>query len=457
MASVRQNYDTFHDYPGSINEGTGEYEFPTLWYKDSRNNYRQWNIYIRLIKKKDYTYPNAIDWNVLKANQVKIKNNYFDMEVKISSSIIAEIWTESGIDTGKITRNIPTYVTEPIYKDQINERNVFQQALSQAAGLWQKQVDKGRTQTREVAATADNVMYFPQLAKSFKDGEKHIVYPAYIQPKLDGVRCIIYLKTKNSSNSVIAYSRAKKIYPSANDISEVLYKYLNELYDSNTNQSIYLDGELYKHGKTLQQISGDSRNITKSNKNEYHIYDCFYPKNLDLTFENREIIIRKLFDKMTEDEKKIIKYVPTITVANINTANQEYKKFIDMGYEGAMLRNKSGKYLADPNKTGTFLRSNDLVKMKPTFTDEFECIGFTEGKNGKDKGAIIWICVTESGFNFNVTPKDINYEERYKLFKECKKYFEEKYIHRQMTIEYQDLSDNGVPLRAKSLGFRDIL
>ena len=100
---------------------------------------------------------------------------------------------------------------------------------------------------------------------------------------------------------------------------------------------------------------------------------------------------------------------------------------------------------------------NNLVKMKKQMTDEYEVISFTEGKKGKDKGALLWILKTDKDISFTVTPKDMTYEERYKLFKEAsiKKYFDEKFKGRMMTVEYEDLSKDQIPLRAKSIGFRE--
>jgi hypothetical protein len=85
-------------------------------------------------------------------------------------------------------------------------------------------------------------------------------------------------------------------------------------------------------------------------------------------------------------------------------------------------------------------------------------VDFDEGKKGKDKGAIIWILKThDTDKQFNATPKNTTYEERYKLYKEAiaEKGFTNKFKGRMMTIEYEDLSKDEIPLRAKSIGFRE--
>ena len=461
MTSSVRDFTNFAEFPGEIN-GDGHHAFPTLWHIDDFDRWRKWNINIRLIKKPAETLS-GIDWNLSEEKQLTIKPEYYNVGVQIPASITAEIWAETGIEGGKITRNSPTYYFEPLNLGKANERSVFQTALVYARSQWLKRKEKGGKETKTTTTVSKtNVMFFPMLAKAFKDGEKHLVFPLYIQPKLDGVRCLVYLLKKNGGvKSVVAYTRTKKLFPSVEYIKKILYPYLNALYDDEKNQSIYLDGELYKHGKRLQDISGDSRNeaanVDNNNKtrNEYHVYDCFYPKELDTTFKDRHKQLVAFYDALEDEDATVIRRVPTSLVKNFKEAQKKYAQFTKMGYEGAMLRNIGGPYLANSQKNGSFLRSNDLVKMKPKFTDEFEIIGYTEGSKGKDKGAIIWVCKTETGEEFNVTPKDMTYAERYSLFDDAEQSFDEKYLGNPLTVEYGDISKSGVPLRAKALVIRD--
>jgi len=467
MAASKRDFVNFNDFPGEINSGTGIYEFPPLKYTDDANRLRKWQIYVRLVK--DTNRQNGIDWNLLAEKQVPIKPEYFNSgedRVSIPNGIIAESWVETGIISGKITRSVPTYIDKPAFVGQANERNEFQQALIYARSLYLKyQEKKGTTGTKEKKVSGPNVMYFPMLASTWKDGHKHIQYPLYVQPKLDGVRCIVYLKQKDAgADGVVVYSRTQKEFPKYDYLKNTLYPYLNDLYDEDNNQSLYLDGELYKHGKKLQDISGESRNEkkrddTEDNLNEYHIYDCFYPLELDTPYSTRHEQLVELFrairDAGDRTAEKYIKLVPTFKVSTETAVQNKFIQFIKDGYEGAILRNITGTYRANATKTGAFMRSPDLIKLKKKATEEFEVVGYTEGSKGKDKGAVIWIAKTASGHKFNVTPKDMTYEERYNVYKECQKKFDKKYKGRMLTIEYEDLSKMGVPQRAKALIFRD--
>jgi DNA ligase-1 len=463
MTSSIRDFTNFAEFPGEIKD-TGYHSFPLLWHLDDFKRWRQWQIHVRLIKKPAETLS-GIDWNLLEEKQVSIKPTYYAVGSKISPNITAQVWAETGIEGSKITQNAPTYYFEPLNLGKANERNVFQTALVYARSQWLKRKEKGGAETKLAEGKTPrntNVMFFPMLAKAFKDGKKHLKFPLYIQPKLDGVRCLVFLSKKNGGvKSVVAYTRSKKVFPSVEYIKKTLYPYLNALYDDTNNQSIYLDGELYRHGKKLQDISGDSRNeaadVDSSNtsRNEYHVYDCFYPKELETTFEERYKQLSAFYEALEEADSSVIKEVPTVLVNSMKEAQKKYVHFTKMGYEGAILRNTAGPYLANAQKTGPFLRSNDLVKLKQKFTDEYEIIGYTEGSKGKDKGAMIWVCKTPSGEEFNVTPKDMTYAERYELFEDAEKSFDEKYLGALLTVEYEDLSRLGVPLRAKALVIRD--
>ena len=106
------------------------------------------------------------------------------------------------------------------------------------------------------------------------------------------------------------------------------------------------------------------------------------------------------------------------------------------------------------------IRSKFVLKRKMKYSQEYEVVDFEDGTKGRDKGAIMWICITsDTNKLFSVTPKNITYDERYSLFKEAmydnKNGFNNKFKGRMLTVEYEDLSKDKVPLRAKSIGFRE--
>ncbi len=61
------------------------------------------------------------------------------------------------------------------------------------------------------------------------------------------------------------------------------------------------------------------------------------------------------------------------------------------------------------------------MKIKPKHDAEFPVVGFTQGRRGKDVGAVIWECGVPNPVNprdktFTVVPKDMTYEQRYAIY-----------------------------------------
>jgi ATP-dependent DNA ligase len=190
---------------------------------------------------------------------------------------------------------------------------------------------------------------------------------------------------------------------------------------------------------------------------QYWVFDVFYPST-NLSFETRLGYLKEFFNSTNISDQTNYMIVQTPTHKVKSEADQEklYKSYLKKKYEGIILRNASSLYLSHPTKNSTAIRSKFVLKRKMTFDDEFEVVNFTQGVKGKDKGAIIWILKTHTtNKTFNATPKNTTYPERYKLYTEAKDNFDNKYKNRLMTVEYEDLSKDKIPLRAKSVGFRD--
>lgn len=460
MASDKRQFSDFSKFPGSIDETTGHYIFPTL-YLDSNDNVRIWTAQLRLIKGSEINY--GIDWNLLLDDTVPIIDDYLN-GVNIPSETITQLWIETGVASGKIVRHPPTY-PEVKNEGKSNERNSFEQGLVMARSQYIKRYENGsRTEAEfkkmKKLITPKNIKYFPMLVRKYMDEKDNLHYPLFVQPKLDGARMVAFLNTSPVNNptynDVILYTRQKKDYMGFDEIRKELLPVLIDMWDFKCSQSIYVDGELYKHGMNLQTISGAVRNPKRDDMPEYkgiiyHIFDVFYPSKTGLLMPFEERL--GYLDMFTG---KYIKKVKTIKVNTEKEQEKLYSDFLDKKYEGIIIRNADSLYLTHATKNSMSIRSKFVLKRKMTYADEFEVVGFEEGDKGRDKGAILWVCKThETNKLFNVTPKNTTYEERYKLFKDATANFNKKYKGRMMTVEYEDLSNDKVPLRAKSIGFRE--
>lgn len=472
MTAEIRSLSDFENFPGELTNNDCIYAFPLINMKDSKGKNKTWQIMIG-IKKNSKSIIKKVNWEVKLDEFAKIDDTYFTNSDPIPSKYVVQSWTDSGSTKGKITRSAPTLYKKVMNEGKANQRNQFQTAMISCRDKYLKK--KAKTEEG-----SDQNLFYPMLAEKFDKGKKHLVFPLYVQPKLDGNRCICFFDGKQ----VIFYSRNKKIFNGLDYLAEDVInglKYMNSVHGdyckkdkdesdsdgneedsdndgndektkTNTNKAFYIDGELYKHGVSLQKISSASKDPKNNEKIEYHIYDCFYADCLDMPYNERMKLIDVFFSKVSKDSN--LRQVETKTAANEKQMEEIYKNYLDQGYEGVILRNKKLKYqgnIVSPFST----RSKELVKMKPKETEEFKVVDYTDGKNGKEKGAVIWIAETKDGKKFNVTPKNMNYEERYEVYKECEHDFDKKYKNKMLTIEYEDLSDEGIPLRAKALVFRD--
>jgi DNA ligase-1 len=135
-----------------------------------------------------------------------------------------------------------------------------------------------------------------------------------------------------------------------------------------------------------------------------------------------------------------------------------YYAALDNKFEGLMARNSAGVYATSTESKTTKNRSVDLQKLKPWYDEEFEIVNFTSGK-GRNQNAIIWVCKTKSGNEFNCDPKNMTIEVRKQLYADLiahKNKFEDEYKGLMMTVQYEEKNnESGIPQRAKALGIRD--
>jgi ATP-dependent DNA ligase len=231
--------------------------------------------------------------------------------------------------------------------------------------------------------------------------------------------------------------------------------------------NLFVDGELYLHGKSLNWISGQVRKEGDEGTLEYWIYDCFFPAAIasgyQMTSKHRQEYLDMLFKSVN---LKYVKRVINYKVKKLSDIHKYRDEFLAEGYEGAIVRKDWTGYTYGNNN----YHSSNLVKVKPIYDAEFKVVGFTQGTKGKDVGALIWICevdpehvIDPADKTFNVVPKDMTYEERYKIFEllnlksgpenNFNKYVNGKYL----TVEFPERSKKtGKPSQAKALNFRNL-
>ncbi len=303
-----------------------------------------------------------------------------------------------------------------------NETTPFEQACSQAESKWNKKKDKKYVED----PSGDSDILLPMLALTFTKRKHDIDYPALAQPKLNGIRC---LAKKVSKKEMVYTSREGKVFTTLDHLSPELLRLLE------VNQ--VWDGELFTRQLTFQQITSAVKRLQENTALlQLWVYDIV---DAQTPFYKRQKIY---LDKINQAKSDLLVPVRVRTVKNEKEVMDLHDIYYNAGFEGIMIRNGLGLYKET-------YRSKDLQKHKNFIDDEYEIIGHHDGE-GKDEGAVTWICVTKDGEEFDCTPNG-TYPQRYKWWKDRK-----KYIGKMLTVRYQNLSDDrNVPVFPKGIVIRD--
>ena len=249
----------------------------------------------------------------------------------------------------------------------------------------------------------------PMLAYPVSDKPIDYSKPVFMQPKLDGVRCVIrYEKHINKSeNRVVAYSRAGKEWK---NIDHILFN-LKPWFQLNPN--VILDGELYNHDfkDNFEQIISmvrktkptDEARAESAENVQFHCYDIIDETK---TFEERMNFITQAVPC-----NHCVKHVLTTKgICSEDQAKAIHQMNLNTGYEGSIVRTN------DVYKCG---RSWNLRKFKDFSDDEALLLDWVEGK-GKRKGTIGKFMAQDSEGNIFGMPVMDNFKYLQDNFEEMK-------------------------------------
>ena len=207
----------------------------------------------------------------------------------------------------------------------------------------------------------------------------------FIQPKLDGVRCLIQANIKRhiltpdlNEIEVKAYSRTGKEWKNIDHILTNLKPFFQKYPD------VMLDGELYNHDlrddfetiiSLVRRQKPDDIDMQESRDMvQFHCYD--YIPGLALRkakFDSRNIWLKKELK-----ESYCVKHVLTMPVPNPGALHYVHGSNIECGYEGSIVR---------LNTEYECKRSHSLRKFKEFHDAEAQIVGYEVGK-GKREGTL---------------------------------------------------------------------
>ena len=283
-----------------------------------------------------------------------------------------------------------------------NETTPAEQAELEAMSRWRKQIDKGYRETKE---ELEELPLLPMLAQDYLKQGHRIKYPCFGSPKLDGVRCLAL----RHEDRVELKSRGGKEYS--------VYHIQDQLFPIMKVGDVW-DGELYIHGKYLEEIVSAVKKYNDLTPDiEFIIFDMVK----DETYEHRLISMQALRRyTLSSVEAPSIDVIEFCEIQDEQHMKQKHKEYVSRGYEGIMLRNCNGVY-----ESGK--RSADLLKYKQFFDEEFEIVDVVEDRN---QNGVLVVWDNTAGTHFDVCYGD--FEERKRQLASP-----EKYKGKALTVKYQ--------------------
>ena len=220
----------------------------------------------------------------------------------------------------------------------------------------------------------------------------------FMQPKLDGVRCVIQAEPYSDKGNIIpivtAYSRTGKEWKNIDHILEELVPFFTKY------PNVILDGELYNHDykDNFEQIISmvrktkptDEARVESAKNVQFHCYDII---DEELPFEQRIEFVTESLMLLGNS----IYTVDTILMPTEVQAKDCHQAFLNKGYEGSILRT---------NDVYACKRSHNLRKFKDFHDTEATITGWVEGK-GKRKGTIgKFLAIDADGIEFGMPVMD---------------------------------------------------
>lgn len=305
-----------------------------------------------------------------------------------------------------------------------NETSPAEQALLEVASQYKKKLS-GEYHS-DINTISEGAKFFkPMLAQGWAKRKDKINYSGdvYVQPKLDGIRCI--------ANRDGVWSRTGKPIAAIPHIVALLAPLFAEYPDA------VLDGELYNHDlkedfnsivSMVRKAKPEAADLAASAKMvQYHVYD--FPGMIDDKFNDRIIELTRLVNEF--DFGDAIQLVTTIHVTSEAEVDAAYGEYLEDGYEGGIIR---------LNDVYHQKRSNSLIKRKDFEDAEFTIIRIEEG-NGNWAGLAKRVV-----FKLDTDGREVGAG-----LKGSKSYAKhvidnaESYIGKQVTVQFFTRTPDGVP------------
>lgn len=230
--------------------------------------------------------------------------------------------------------------------------------------------------------THENGAFIPMLCKTLEDNKPFEKGNYFGQWKINGERCIITATKETSLFEIIKlHYRSREGIDWTDKLSyldDVLLPCINtKLLNMMIEEGVGLDGELYLPGYGINEINSFIKNteLPQHYKLQFWLYDICIESMSAMT---RQCILLDYFKDYISDNIKTkeehlnntnrLIYLNNEEVDNINEAIQKRDNYINLGFEGLVIREKSADYQFGGR------RNNSMLKFKKKEDGLFEIV-----------------------------------------------------------------------------------
>jgi DNA ligase-1 len=280
----------------------------------------------------------------------------------------------------------------------------------------------------------------PEYAKDSKEykDSKPLSFPLLASPKLDGINGIFEpgrdgIGTRGGKDCLVAGGKKW------GDICPQIVKALKQL-----NYPLPLNGEVYLHGKSLQEIK-DACTVPNalSNKLQFHVFDIIDTESQYMKREQDMLNLEYNLRDLQLDS--VIKIVPVKQINNIQELLKFEEEMLFEGYEGLIVRSFKGMYRGDE------YRSSDALKLVRMDSMEVMITDIVPYENEPNLGK--FVCVyRDKDENFLINPNEFFVDPGHGFTKELKAELlanKAEYIGNLLTITHRGFTSHHLPRIAK--------
>ena len=290
-------------------------------------------------------------------------------------------------------------------------------------------------------------LLLPMLAKTYSGNVWKKVSYMYGQYKINGLRCIITAYTQNDMFKPVRLrfqSREGLIWHTLGYLEDYLLATINtNIIDDMINGFAALDGEVYLPGYTVNQINHfvKDANCTENKLLQFWCYDIMMEgdqahRNMYRYHIKSSTSFNNIEEHYNNKERLII--LPNIYIDNDDKAIKARNEFINLGFEGLILRNTETDYQYGRR------RANYMEKFKDAAEGDFIILDIYKEKK---RDLPILLCkndINNEKFETRLSTSHIVQQEV--LFDS------QSYIGRTVHIEYGERSGvSRVPFHIKTV------